>query len=231
MLKLDNIYHGDCLELIQQIPDHSIDTVITDLPYGISYQSNRATHGRKNSPKFDVIANDEKPFIDFIKYLPRVIKPTSAIYLFTRWDVQQPVIDELQANGMKVKNVLIWDKGVHSMGDLYTAYGMRYESIVFSSMPDFRFQNGRPVDIIACNKVFNHDLVHPNEKPVDLLRRLILDSTPEMGTVLDCTCGSGTTLLAAIEEKRHYIGFEIDEKYYNIASRRIKDLLAYPKMF
>ena len=127
MIKLDNIYHGDCLDLIQHIPDHSIDTVITDLPYGISYQSNRATHGRKNSPKFDVIANDEKP--------------------------------------------------------------------------------------------------------VDLLRRLILDSTPEMGTVLDCTCGSGTTLLAAIEEKRHYIGFEIDEKYYNIASRRIKDLLAYPKMF
>jgi site-specific DNA-methyltransferase (adenine-specific) len=161
------------LELIQQVHDKSIDVCITDLPYGIDYQS--SWNGKQKH--FDKIANDKRPFVDFIKYLPRVMKDTGAIYLFTRWDVQQPVIDELQANGMRVKNVLIWDKGNHSMGDLKSSYGSRYESIVFAPMKDFKFQGKRPVDIISVPRVPADKMVHPNEKPVNLLRRLILDAT------------------------------------------------------
>lgn len=227
-IEFDNIYHGDCLELIQQLPDCSIDTCITDLPYGINFQSN---WNKYNIAHFDKIVNDKKPFVDFIKYLPRVLKPTSAVYLFTRWDVQQPVIDELAKCGLKAKNIIIWDKMIHTMGDLKTAYGMRYESIVFASNPEFRFQKKRPVDIIQCQRVDGNKLQHPNEKPITLLRQLIIDSTPTDGVVLDCTCGSGTTLLAAIKEKRHYIGFEIDEKYYNITQKRIKYELMQKTLF
>lgn len=180
MLELNNVYHGDCLELIQQVHDKSIDVCITDLPYGIDYQS--SWNGKQKH--FDKIANDKKPFVDFIKYLPRVMKDTGAVYLFTRWDVQQPVIDELQANGMRVKNVLIWDKGNHSMGDLESSYGSRYESIVFAPMKDFRFQGKRPVDIISVPRVSADKMVHPNEKPVNLLRRLILDATKIGGGVI-----------------------------------------------
>ena len=179
MLELNNVYHGDCLELIQQVHDKSIDVCITDLPYGIDYQS--SWNGKQKH--FDKIANDKKPFVDFIKYLPRVMKDTGAVYLFTRWDVQQPVIDELQANGMRVKNVLIWDKGNHSMGDLESSYGSRYESIVFAPMKDFRFQGKRPVDIISVPRVSADKMVHPNEKPVNLLRRLILDATKIGGVI------------------------------------------------
>lgn len=178
MLEFNNVYHGDCLELIQQVPDKSIDVCITDLPYGIDYQS--SWNGKQKH--FEKIANDKRPFVDFIKYLPRVMKDTGAVYLFTRWDVQQPVIDELQTNGMRVKNVLIWDKGNHSMGDLESAYGSRYESIVFAPMKDFRFQGKRPVDIISVPRVSADKMVHPNEKPINLLRRLILDAT-KMGGV------------------------------------------------
>ena len=217
MLALDDVYLGDCHSLIGELPESSIDVVITDLPYGIDYQSAK----RIDTERFPKIANDKKPFIDFIKLLPRVLKPSYAVYLFTRWDVQQPVIDEMEANCMKVKNVLIWDKGNHSMGDLNTAYGMRYESIVFSSSADFRFQGKRPVDIIRCPKVSADRLCHPNEKPVDLIRKLIIDSVPMGGVVLDCTCGSGSTLVAAIRERRHFIGFEIDRRYYDISRKRI----------
>ena len=178
MLEFDNVYHGDCLQLIQQVPDKSIDVCITDLPYGIDYQSSWSRYGKH----FDKIANDKKPFVDFIKYLPRVMKDTGAVYLFTRWDVQQPIIDELQENGMRVKNVLIWDKGNHSMGDLASAYGSRYESIVFAPMKDFKFQGKRPVDIISVPRVSSDKLQHPNEKPVNLLRRIIVDAT-KMGGV------------------------------------------------
>lgn len=221
MLEFNNVYHGDCLELIQQVPDKSIDVCITDLPYGIDYQS--SWNGKQKH--FDKIANDKRPFVDFIKYLPRVMKDTGAVYLFTRWDVQQPVIDELQANGMRVKNVLIWDKGNHSMGDLESAYGSRYESIVFAPMNDFRFQGKRPVDIISVPRVSADKMVHPNEKPVNLLRRLILDATKMGGgkfTVMDCTCGSGTTLIAAIQQKCSFIGFELDEHYYELTKKRIR---------
>ena len=220
MLELNKVYHGDCLNLLPQIQDHSIDTVITDLPYGISYQSSRNSD-RKH---FDKIANDDKPFTDFIKYLPSILKPTGAVYLFTRWDVQQPVIDEMNTNGMKVRNVIIWDKCIHSMGDLEKAYGYKYESIVFHSASEFRFQGKRPKDIIVYPRVPADKLVHPNEKPVQLLRKLIHDSTPPNGVVLDCTCGSGTTLCAAILERRQFLGFELDEKFYKIAKQRV-DLL------
>ena len=217
-LDLDNIYHGDCLELLQQLAQQSVDVCITDLPYGIDYQSNWSRYGKR----FDKIANDKKPFVDFIKFLPMVMKDTGAIYLFTRWDVQQPVIDELNKYGMNVKNVIIWDKGNHSMGDLKSSYGNRYESIVFATMKDFRFHGKRPVDIIREPRVSAEKLCHPNEKPVNLLRRLIIDSLPSRdGVILDCTCGSGSTLIAAIREKCHYVGFEIDEKYYNVAKKRI----------
>ena len=216
-MDFNNVYLGDCLQLIQELPDCSIDTVVTDLPYGIDYQSKWS----KIKTHFDKIANDKKPFIDFIKYLPRVLKPTSAVYLFTRWDVQQPVIDELTKAGLKPKNVIIWDKMVHSMGDLKSSYGSRYESIVFASNKQFRFMNGRPIDIIECPRVAAARLYHPNEKPIPLLRKLISDSTPENGVVLDCTCGSGTTLIAAIKEKKRFVGFELDKKYYDITCKRI----------
>lgn len=219
-MELDNVYNGDCLDLIQQVQDKSIDVCITDLPYGIDYQSCRSRYGKH----FDKIKNDKKPFVDFIKFLPRVMKDTGAIYLFTRWDVQQPVIDELRKYGMNVKNVLIWDKMNHSMGDLNGAYGNRYESIVFATMKDFKFNGKRPVDIIQVPRVPAQRLNHPNEKPVDLLRRLIIDATEVGGgnfVVMDCTCGSGSTLVAAIKEKCHFIGFELEEKYYDIARKRI----------
>lgn len=228
MIELNKIYNADCLEKMKDIPDGSVDTLVVDPLYGIDYQSARRTD--KNE-RFDKILNDKKPFTDFIPLLPRILKSTSAVYIFTRWDVQQAFIDEMQDNGMKVKNVLIWDKVAHSMGDLETSYGSRYESILFSSMKDFRFQGNRPTDIIRINRVSADRLVHPNEKPVDIIRRLILDSTPENGVVLDCCCGSGTTAIAAIREKRNWICIEKSEEYFNIAKKRIENELNQPTLF
>ena len=72
------------------------------------------------------IKNDKKPFTDFIPHLSRIIKPTGAILIFTRWDVQQQFIDKMKDEKLPVRNVLIWDKKIHGMGDLKRAYGSRY---------------------------------------------------------------------------------------------------------
>ena len=211
---------GDCLELIQQIPEKSIDLILTDPPYGIDYQSNRIKDKTKRKGK---ILNDKEPFISFITQLKRIIKDTGSIMIFTRWDVQQITIDELKNNNFSVKNVLIWDKMIHGMGDLKRSFGNRYESIIFCAEKDFRFPEKRPQDIIQERKVMPKDLQHPNEKPIKLLETLIKYTTKEEDTILDLFMGSGTTGIAAKNTNRNFIGFELDEKYYNLALSRINN--------
>lgn len=227
-IKIGNhtLYNGDCLEILKEIPDNSIDLVLTDPPYGIDYQSSMS---KRNG--FQKILNDKEPFIDFIKEIPRVLKNDGCMFIFTRWDVQNDFIVEMEKNNLKVKNIIIWDKVMHSMGDLFTAYGSRYESILFHSEKNFRFVNKRPADIIKQKRVDAKLLVHPNEKPVELLKTLLLQTTNENDTVLDCFMGSGTTGVACEKLKRKFIGIEIDEKYYKIAQDRIKKEYNQIKLF
>lgn len=171
------LFNGDCLEVMRSIPDKSIDLILTDPPYGIDYQSAKRID---KSKRFAKIANDKTPFVEFIQHIPRILKDSGAVLIFTRWDVQQAFIDKMEDCGLNVKNVLIWDKEVHTMGDLKRAFGFRYESIVYSCGKDFEFKNGRPVDVIRCPRVSAQDLVHPNEKPVNLMRYLI-EQTTDMG--------------------------------------------------
>ena len=160
---------GDCLELMKDIPDNSIDLVVTDPPYGISYQSCRVERERRKAK----ILNDEKPFIEFIPEISRILKPSGACAIFTRWDVQQQFIDSMNDNDLKPQNILIWDKVQHGMGDLRRSFGSRYESILFHANKDFRFQGKRPTDILRFQRVSASKMVHPNEKPVQLIEYLI----------------------------------------------------------
>ena len=168
------LLQGDCVELLRGLPDNSVDLVLTDPPYGIDYQSARRTDRSAWKPK---ILNDKKPFLAFIPELRRILKPTGCAMIFTRWDVQQAFIDEMESSGLRVRSVLIWDKQAHSMGDLKRAYGSRYESILFHSGDGFAFPGKRPQDVVVCPRVSPNKLVHPNEKPVDLLKTLISQLT------------------------------------------------------
>ena len=217
-MELNKIYNLDCLVGLENIPDKSIDLILTDPPYGIDYQSNH----RIASEKFDKIYNDKTPFLGFIKHIPRILKEDGAVFIFTRWDVQQAFIDEMEANGLSVKNVVIWDKGNHTAGDLQRAFGFRYESIIYACGKDFAFKNTRPVDILRYPRVTGDKLTHPNEKPVGLLKYLIELTTEMGGAVLDCFMGSGATAVAAKECGRQYIGFELDENYHKKASARVE---------
>lgn len=209
------LYHGDCLEVLKNLPDNSVDMVLTDPPYGIDFQSNRRV-GR-----FAKILNDKTPFVEFIQHLPRILKPEGCAMIFTKWDKQQVFIDELIKHGLKPKNILIWDKVVHGMGDLKRAFGSRYESIIFVANNEFRFNSKRPTDIVQCMKINSQHLIHPNQKPVALLENLIEKCTKENQTVLDCFMGSGSTGVACVNTGRKFIGIELDERYFEVASDRI----------
>ena len=214
---IDFVQRGDCCELMREIPDHSVDLVLCDPPYGIDYQSNM----RKATAKLPKIIGDKEPFVDFIPEMRRIIKSSGCVLLFTRWDVQQRFIDTMIDNDMKPKAIIIWDKVLHGMGDLKRAPGRRYESIIQWAGVDFRFHNGRPTDIVRHQRVNGRDLVHPNEKPIALLEELICAYSRPGDLVLDCCMGSGSTIVAAINCDRHYIGFELDPEHFETANRRI----------
>ena len=87
-----------------------------------------------------------------------------------------------------------------------------------------------PTNVLPFDKV-SAEIVHPTQKPVDLLRYLILTYSNEGDTILDATIGSGTTAVAALMEKRHFIGFETNKEYFDIAQGRIDEVLRNPTLF
>lgn len=118
---------------------------------------------------------------------------------------------------------LFGTKKSNGMGNFKKAFGSRYESVIWIPNDDFKFENGRPQDLISVPKVPSLKLVHPNEKPVELLEFLIQKTTLKNATVLDCFMGSGSTGVACVNTNRNFIGMELDEKYYKIAEERIKN--------
>ena len=218
-----NLILGDCLEVMRDIPDGSVDMVLCDPPYGIDFQSQRKRDKSRRMPK---IANDKEPFVAFIPHIKRVLKDTGCAFIFTRWDVQQTFIDAMNGSGLRVRNILIWDKVIHGMGDLKRAYGSRYESIIFHSSANFRFAEKRPTDILRCQRVSPHKLQHPNEKPVELFETLIRQTTKEGAVVLDCCMGVGTTGVACVNTGRRFFGVEIDPVYFEVAKNRINGEMA-----
>ena len=123
--------------------------------------------------------------------------------------------------GFIPKMQVIWDKEIHGMGDLKGDYAPLHENIIFATKGRFIFPGKRPKSVIHCQRVSAEKLVHPNEKPIELLKQLIEEITIEGQTVLDAFLGSGATALAALETHRNFIGIELDETYYKIAQERI----------
>ncbi len=194
------IYHGDCRDILPTL--EPVDLVLTDPPYGIDYQSNRRV----------VMAQQPKIVGDkaFPVWLFDVLHPSSAMLVFCRWDVLLTM--------PKPKSFIVWDKGVHGSGDLRHEYGRRWEGCAFYPGWAHGFSH-RPQDIIAVPRIPSAKLLHPTEKPLELCRRLL---EPNVGTlVLDPFMGVGATLLAAKDLGRKAIGIEIEERYCEIAAKRM----------
>lgn len=240
-----NLLHGDCLELMKDIPDKSIDMILTDLPYGMT------------ACKWDEII----PFESLWNQYNRIIKKNGAILLFGT----EPFSSKLRMSNIKnYRYDWLWDKVVGS--NFINAKKMPLKvfeniSVFYKKQPTYNPQmeerdknkerpktnskvineitNTRTTGNSTINKkkypvnkiVFNRlsgelnsscKSLHPTQKPVELLEYLIKTYTNEGETVLDNTMGSGSTGVACVNLNRNFIGIELDEEYFEIAKERIE---------
>ena len=215
---VDTIIQGDCLEVMKEIPDKSIDLVLTDPPYGIDYQSSRRTD---KSKRFDKISNDKSPFLAWLPEAYRLLKDDGALLCFCRWDVQENFRDAITQSEFKIKSQVIWDREVHGMGDLNGAFAPCHDIIWFATKGNFRFYSTRPASVIRCQRLDASGMIHPNQKPIGLFEKLIIPCSDIGQNVLDPFLGSGTTAVAAKRTGRHFIGIELSPEYCEIARKRV----------
>lgn len=213
-----NLMQGDCLELMKDIPDGSVDMVLTDPPYGMDYQSN----WRTATDKFAKISNDDglSWLGEFVNESYRIMKNDSAAYVFCSWH-KVDVFKSAFESKFKLKNIIVWVKNNHGSGDLKGAYAPKHEFILYMHKGRSLFRNGRTPDVMMADKVSGSKMVHPTEKPIALLEKFIGDNSDEGDIIIDPFMGSGTTGVAAKNLNRSFIGIELDESYFNIAKERI----------
>jgi site-specific DNA-methyltransferase (adenine-specific) len=168
----------------------------------------------------DMLANDSKAPLWSVPLMYEVVENTGAIYLCTRFDVapmwQQALIDA----GAILKTPIIWDKGNWTSGDLTGDYANQCELILFAHKGRHKLKDGRPSNLWRVSRDPAGE--HPTPKPVALMARCIHNSVNKGGTVLDPFMGSGSTGVAAIREGCHFIGIELELKYFDISCRRIE---------
>ena len=239
---------GDCLELMKQIPDGSVDAIITDPPYGTT------------ACKWDSVI----PFELMWAELKRIIKPNGAIVLFG----SEPFSSLLRVSNLGMfRYDWIWDKKKAGNFVLGNKQPLKTHEIisVFSLKPhkyypqkillekentrhlgkksinredgfnggigkeikygkDYEPNKKLPISIQVFKKDnYKNNLLHPTQKPVALMEYLIKTYTNEGETVLDFTMGSGSTGVACVNTNRNFIGIEQDEKYFNIANNRVNN--------
>lgn len=223
MIDLNRIYNEDCLEGMKRIPDNIVDLVVTDPPYCIGTTSN----GQKGSWTDN---NLIRPFFDaYFQELKRVCKEKCELYINTDWRTY-PFLYPIMQKYFNVKNLIVWDYEWIKAG---SHYRFSHEFIIYAIQGDVKRKfsaSERDVWRIRPINFTSKEKLHNAQKPLELVQKMIVNSSNENDVVLDTFMGSGTTAVACIETNRNYIGFEIDENYYRTALRRIENLHVEPKL-
>ena len=241
-MKIDLI-KGECLEVMKSIPDVSIDAIITDIPYGttackwdyvIPFKPMWEQLNRIIKPNSAIVLFGSQPFTSsLIMSNPKMFK--------CEWIYNKKVPSNFGAakfQPMKYhENVIVFSKKRHNY------YPIKEERQGGGKQrQQYKYNNGKVGDFMKMsNKIalctddlrfpssvqtFNNKSkgnvgMHPTQKPVELMEYLIKTYTNENETVLDFTMGSGTTGVACVNTKRDFIGIELDDKYFDIAKKRI----------
>lgn len=229
-MELNQIYLGNAYELIKDIPDKSIDLIITDPPYLIEglHDDSGLLRGRKHSHNIQLRDNNLGDGID-LKILDEFVRVLKKINIYL-WCNKEQIYDYL-TYFVKERNcnweMLIWAKdnpapflNGHYLKD--KEYCLFFWEKGVKVNPSYK--NGKTVMLSKTNVQDKNNYLHPTIKPIEFIEKLIEVSSQRGGVILDPFLGSGTTALAAKHLGRNYIGFEINPKYYKIAKDRLQGI-------
>jgi site-specific DNA-methyltransferase (adenine-specific) len=238
-MNINKLYNADCLDIFPLIKNDSIDCFLSDVPYkliqgGLTGECSKKFKGitfnfeNKNTKNGNGSFNhNDIKFSDWLPDVFRVLKDKSHCYIMVNDRNLQELLNEATKSKFKLLNVLVWNKN-NAVANHW--YMKNAEFIVMLRKGGAKYINNQGTkQIIRVNNVINKK--HPTEKPIDLMKILIENSTNENDIVLDSFMGTGATCIAAKELNRNYIGIELDEKYYKIAFDRINNYKKQTKLF
>jgi len=222
-------YGTDALDGLKSLEDNSVDCVVTDPPYGVDYTSQRDTE----RPQFPDGEEDTAALLDDVfDEIGRVCKANAHVYIFFSISKYELIKSIAERHFELSPGPLVWVKNNHvptrdRERGFEKMYAMQYEAILMCRMPnghDRRLNNGVSSNVFNYSRPSGGERYHDTQKPRDLLAELITNSTGKRERVLDPFAGSGSTLLAAAENGRHYVGFEQDGSYEDRFVRELREV-------
>jgi DNA modification methylase len=237
-MEIDRIYNEDCLVGMKQIPDGSVDLVVTDPPYLFvqgGMKSKNLNVGTKSNDSY--INTDMSNFGgEEIRQLCETLRPLfrngyNAYFFCSEMQICHYL--SFAIHNMLRYNLLVWDRGISNMIS-YKFFRSHIDYIV-------RIYNGSGLNKVVSdrpNEMYSKirygqrtKMFHPSEKPIRIIQDFLLLSSNTDAIILDPFMGSGTTAVACIREKRHFIGFELSKEYFDKAQKRIQAEQSQLKLF
>ena len=220
------LMQGDCLERTKEIPDDSVDLILTDPPYNIARDNNFHTMGRAGID----FGEWDKGFDQFswMNDIPRLLAKNGSVIIFNDWKNVGEIAKYGEQLGLTIKDMIRWEKSNPMPRNKDRRYITDYEVAVWLTMPKAKWVFNRQSDtydrpLVKGSLTPKSEKVgHTTQKPVYLMKKLLETHSNIGDVVLDPFMGSGTTGTACANLGRNFIGIELDWDYYNIAKGRIE---------
>jgi DNA modification methylase len=206
------LYCGDCLEVMKGIPDKAVDVVLTDIPYNISQISNGLRN--LNYGEWDYQTGKEEQWINAI------VRMLSGVVIVFCHKKQFSKIEQILDDSGYSTRTLIWKKPNPTVLNCDKLYIEATELAVYAKKPGGFYAPKYKHNVFEYPSPVER--VHPTQKPVQLFSSLVIDCSQQDSIVLDPFAGSGTTLVAAKQLGRKYVGIEISPDYCKIAEDRLR---------
>lgn len=212
---------------MQEIPDESIDLVVTDCPYHISHHGTSCGGGifsdlqNKHANSGKLFAHNDIAFSEWLPDVYRVLKERTHCYIMVNAHNLKELQIEAEKVGFIFQNLLVWKKDNSTPNKFYMN---QLEFILMLRKGAAKYVNDMGItNCLSCPNIIGKGAkgAHPTAKPVPLMELLIKQSSDAGDIVLDPFSGGGSTLIAAKRLERQYIGFEIDQEYYQMAQKRL----------
>jgi DNA modification methylase len=220
------MYLGDCIEILPTLP--RVDLVITDPPYSSGgFQEAGKSAGSVGTRTEDTIWMDNLSSRGYSRLIVRVLKAirtADEFYAFTDWKMWQATCDCFEDAGIRVRNMLVWDKQQMGMG---MPWRNQHELICYGRRRNSARLSGAYGNVLKANRSGNEN--HPTEKPTSLIEVILKNATE--GVVVDPFAGSGSTGVACMAAGRKFIGIEIEPKYFDVACERLDNAQRQEQLF